>query len=417
MVDRRFRRLTTVAGGLVAVIALVMFAVPAAQASHHKHHKSCARHHKHHRGCVKPAANPGVTQPAPSIFGIDTSTYDQSQADFHNDFAASRSLGARWDRFTAGPATGTGSFKVLDYEVGQARKQGMGVVISFAGIASACSLSPQPASVGACPPTTAADLSNYQGYLKTVLLRYRNVVNYYESWTEPNTSSSWKPAPNPAQYAALLKAQYAVFQSVNQQYGTHLKLLFGSPAGFSTTTSDAVLPFTDQVLSDLGGARAFDGAALHAYRFGAQLYGPDQLAPDYVGSLSFPAQACIPVAGICFMTWTQELSTYEQEFVNHGYGTTPLWLTEFGWPGNAIPSDSYHPSIEGQGSDIQQAYNDLLSLPFVQGALWFNLRDYQPGLVTPDPEFFYHFGLLNFNYSQKPAAASFHQLATNNPNR
>ena len=49
--------------------------------------------------------------------------------------------------------------------------------------------------------------------------------------------------------------------------------------------------------------------------------------------------------------------------------------------------------------------------------MWFNLRDYEPGLSTPDPAFFYHAGLLDYGYGQKPAAAAFHALARANPGR
>jgi hypothetical protein len=66
-----------------------------------------------------------------------------------------------------------------------------------------------------------------------VLLRYRNVVDYWESWLEPNHKSFWPSGPNPQQYANLLRAEYQVFQSVNRQYGLHLKLLFGGPSDFS----------------------------------------------------------------------------------------------------------------------------------------------------------------------------------------
>ncbi len=117
------------------------------------------------------------------------------------------------------------------------------------------------------------------------------------------------------------------------------------------------------------------------------------------------------------MTWPQELSAYEQEFVNHGYGRVALWLTEFGWPGNPRHTDSYHPDFAAQAHDLRQAYTALLTLPFVQAAFWFNLRDYEPGLRNPDPEFFAHYGLLRYNFAPKPAAAAFSRLAAAHPGR
>jgi hypothetical protein len=64
-----------------------------------------------------------------------------------------------------------------------------------------------------------------------------------------------------------------------------------------------------------------------------------------------------------------------------------------------------------QAADLTAAYADLLALPFVKGAFWFNLRDYQPGVSSPDPAFFYHYGLLNYDFSPKPAALVFEALA------
>ena len=117
------------------------------------------------------------------------------------------------------------------------------------------------------------------------------------------------------------------------------------------------------------------------------------------------------------LTWPQELRAYEQEFSDHGYGQPPLWLTEFGWPGAAQADPPTVPDQGAQARYLDEAYRDLLGLPFVQGAMWFNLRDYEPGLSTPDPPFFYHYGLLDYGYAQKPAAAAFQALARANPGR
>jgi hypothetical protein len=434
-VRRELRQQLVIAAALLALASLAATLVPIAQARHHPSRCHKRHHHKVCRKVRKPTApvgrsTPGAplasmgALPAPSIFGIDTATYDTSTSNYASDFPTSRSLGARWDHFTAGQATGIPNYTVLDDQVTRARRQGMGVVISLAGIAAACSLNPRPANVSACPPTTAADLSSYQSYIKGLVLHYRNVVDTYESWAEPNNPTSFQPSPNPARYAAILEAQYAEFQALNSQYGLHLTLLFGSPAGFSSASGDAVLPFTEQVLNDLGGRRAFDGVALHAYRFPPSPEGPGVAVNDNVAGVPaqpgaagpFPNQGCNSTPW-CQMTWPQELSAYEQEFTNRGFGQPPLWVTEFGWPGNAQGGDAYHPSNAVQARYLQDAYGDLLQLPFVQGALWFNLRNYQPGYSTSDPEFFFHFGLLNYDFSEKPAAAQFKSLAAANPGR
>jgi hypothetical protein len=194
-----------------------------------------------------------------------------------------------------------------------------------------------------------------------------------------------------------------------------------------------VLPFVHKVLDDLGGARVFDAVGLHAYRFphrnrgpATENWGPTAVDYDYVGGIPnapgsagpYPSAGCKRVfSGYCRMDWRGELSAIEQEFANHGYGQMPLWLTEFGWPGNASPSTALYPSYSTQAHYLSQAYSVILGLPFIRAAFWFNLRDYQPGIVSPDPPFFYHYGLLENGFGQKPAAAVFKALAAANPGR
>jgi hypothetical protein len=359
--------------------------------------------------------------PGPSVFGIDTELQDTNHANYVRDIPAARQLGARYDHITLGVGTARGNFGAADYEVKAARRNHLGVVLSFGGIPGACSI--RTGNAHACPPRTRRELNTYKAYVRRMLLRYRNVVQYYESWAEPNVSSSWAGGPRPARYAAVLEAQYAVMQSVNRRYHKQLKLLFGSPNGFqANNTRDAIaaIPFASRVLTALRGARPFDGVALHPYRYPAATVGPATPVCDYVGGVSvapgYNTDNC-PAGLWRWLTWPEELTAYDQLFSNRGYGAQPLWLTEFGWPGNPKASDADHPDYSTQDRYLRQAYADLLQLPFVQAAMWFTVRDYQPGLVTGDPEFFYHYGLLNYDFSQKPAASTFSALAAANPGR
>jgi hypothetical protein len=372
------------------------------------------------------------TQPSPSIFGINTGTFDSSHANFVNDMPAARRLGARWVHFTGASIhfsrNGQPKYGTLDYEVTRARKLGLGVLVSLGGAPAACSLSPRPADPTTCPPTTPRALAVYQRFLRSELLRYRNVVQYWESWLEPNHRSFWPSGPNPDQYANLLRAEYQVFQSVNRALGTHLKLLFAGPSDFSiipgSPGGSPILPFVHTALVDLRGARVFDGIALHPYRFPPATTGPSVADWDSVQGIPsapgasgpYPAEGCNSPRW-CQMTWPHELSAYEQEFANQGYGQMPLWLTEFGWPGSPRTSDNFHPSYSAQAQFLSEAYADILGLPYVRAAFWFNLRDYQPGLRNPDPEFFAHYGLLQYGFAAKPAGTVFKRLAQGNPGR
>jgi hypothetical protein len=394
-------------------------------------------HHKRpHRLTVLPYLGP---QPSPSIFGIDVGVYDTSHANYVKDAPSARSLGARWVHITSGSVSlnrsGRPNWGPLDDAVTRARMLGLGVFVTLGAVPNACSLSPRPTSVVGCPPTTSRDLMHYRAFLLKELRRYRHLVQYWESWIEPNNKAFWRPAANPQQYANLLEAQYQVFQQVNQKYHTHLKLVFGGPISFSTEPKDgiAVLPFVHQVLTDLHGARAFDAIGLKAYRFPSNNNGPADLnwGPtavdyDYVGGIPYasgasgpyPAEGCDKVySGWCQMNWPEELQAYEQEFADDGYPNMPLWITQFGWPGNATPAGALYPSFETQAQYLTQAYDDLLQLPFVQAAFWFNVRDYKPGLPNPDPAFFAHYGLLQYGFARKPAGTAFEQIAHANPTR
>lgn len=370
--------------------------------------------------------------PAPSIFAINTLGYVASSANFNEMLPTAHGMGSRWIHLTnAGikfSASGQPSWGLLDQQVTKAKKLGMGVLISLGGTPRACSVS-HPADFYGCPPTTPGDLYAYSLFLRSELVRYHNDVQYWESWLEPNGPGTWPPGADPHQYANLLETQYQVFQQVNSEYHTDLKLLFGGPISFGTAPGSpgaiAVLPFVNDVLNDLHGAHVFDGIALHAYRFPnpsngpvGENWGPDAQLWDYVGGLSFPnSEGCTGGAVWCQMTWSQELQAYEQEFANHGYGQMPLWLTEFGWPGTANPSTALYPSFQTQAQYLSDAYSDILSLPFIEAAFVFNLRDYQPGLPSPDPAFFYNYGLLQYDFQAKPAANVFEQFEQSNPGR
>jgi hypothetical protein len=408
-VDRR--RFTVV---LVLLLSLLAGSTAAARSSHHRGRGS--------GGALRAIG----TLPSPSVFGVDTAVFDSSRAGNAKQIPTAGSLGARWVHFTLGASTATGGYAIVDAEVRKARKDHLGVLLSFGGIARACSIHPLPANVHACPPASGR-LGVYGAYIRRALERYRNVVQYYESWTEPNYKSSWAPGPNPSRYAAVLKTQYAAVQFVNRKYHKHLKRLCGSPVECSIGRMPGwtgVLAWTDQVLSVLKGERPFDGIALHAYRLPPNEAGPGTVLSDYVGGIAvrrgargpFPGEGCDSTPQ-CAMTWPQELSAYEQEFADHGYGQQPLWLTEFGWPGNAVARGELYPSYATQAAYLRQAYEALMALPFVKAAFWFNLRDYQPGYPSGDPPYFYHYGLLNYDFSQKPAAATFSTLAKSNPDR
>lgn len=327
--------------------------------------------------------------PPTSLFGLNTGTFDDSNARYALDTPHAAKLGARWVHFTGDSmrfVRGKPSFRIQDGLVDQALRYHLGVLLSLGSDPAACAT-----PVTHCPPT---NLTRYDRYLENVLLHFRGRVQWFESWVEPNHASMWPPAPDPSAYARLLENEYAVFQQVDARYGIDDKLLFAGIGG-----SD--LGYLDQVLSALGGHKPFDAIAYHAYRFPPD----DPASANY--AISFPG------GGHPKLTWAQELTGYENEFTAHGYGTPDMWLTEFGWPGATGPDGcGGDTSTEGdQASFLREAYQDLEQLSFVKAAFYFNLRDYLPGLANPDPSCFAHFGLETTYFKRKPAGLVFANAA------
>jgi hypothetical protein len=320
-----------------------------------------------------------ATAPPPSLFGINTGTFTQDNASYALDTPHAAALGARWVHFTGDSmrfVSGKPDFRIQDSLVNQALRYKLGVLLSLGTDPAACAT-----PITHCPP---ANLALYDRYLTHVLLHYRGRVQWFESWVEPNHASMWAPAPDAAAYAQLLENEYATFQRVNARYGLHDKLLFAGIGGPD-------LSFLEAVLGALGGRRAFDAVAYHAYRFP-----PDDPATPNGGR-----------------TWVQELTAYEDAFTAHGYGQPALWLTEFGWPGANGPDGCQGgaTSEQDQATFLREAYADIEQLSFIKAAFWFNLRDYQPGAANPDPPCFGHYGLETTRFALKPAGRAFKAVA------
>jgi hypothetical protein len=197
--------------------------------------------------------------PNPSLYGLNTGTFDTNYRHFVRDIPTAGRLGARWVHLSGDNVhsrAGHVDFSVLDLQVRWARQRHLGVLITLGGIRDACSQAHLRDRPEHCPPLTGRDLRRYGTYEATVLRRYRGQVDYFESWNEPNHRSFWSTGPDPAAYARLLTTQYRVMQSV----APHDHLLFAATGGTE-------LAFIKSVLDALGGKKAFDAVGLHPYRF------------------------------------------------------------------------------------------------------------------------------------------------------
>src|SRR2546428_6544102 len=79
------------------------------------------------------AAPAAARTPTPSLFGLNTGTFDPNYAHYVRDLPAARALGARWVHFTGSlvkARRGRPNFALLDSQLAGARRPGLGGLIN-----------------------------------------------------------------------------------------------------------------------------------------------------------------------------------------------------------------------------------------------------------------------------------------------
>ncbi|HYN87818.1 MAG TPA: hypothetical protein VER55_04785, partial [Ardenticatenaceae bacterium] len=153
-----------------------------------------------------------------------------------------------------------------------------------------------------------ARLDDFGHFAFRVASRYAGLVRGYVIWNEPNLAAEWGgQPPNPAEYVALLRSGAEAIRRADPQ----APILGGALA--TTTRDDAVamsdLRFLEGIYT-AGGAEWFDILAAHPYGFGL----PPDVPPEANGGMN-----------------VRRLAALREIMVRNDDGTTPIWVTEFGW--------------------------------------------------------------------------------------
>lgn len=228
------------------------------------------------------------------------------------------------------------------------------------------------------PPANPEDYAAFVGFLAQ---RWGSQVAAYELWNEEDSPSWWVGAPDPAAYAALLKATYPVVKAAEP----NATVLVGGLTGNDYTYLEG--------LYQNGAKGYFDAVAVHddtacdiasPYTFLRENSG--RLIPD--SFLSYREVHAVMLAnGDDKPIWMTELS----------WRTTSATCAEGAWAGQKLQGVSE----EQQATYLAQAYHCLAQDPYVQVALWFPLQDEGPVVA----------GLLRANGSRKPAFAAMQAYA------
>lgn len=271
-------------------------------------------------------------------------------------------LGARWLRFDAKwgvvePKRGQRRWEAYDRVVAQAQARGIRVLMVVGYPADWAQPGRRASSV---------DPAAYAAYAAELVARYAPLgVLHYELWNEPNTGSFWRPAPDPAAYARLVRAAYPAMKAVDAE----VTVLAGAMAPVSGReppdcrgggTKIGPIAFLRELLRQgIGGS--FDALSYHPYTGGA-LPGEEH-----------PCNAWHQIAG----TEPSLRSVLEEA----GHGDKAIWVTEFG--GAVDQVGEAH-----QADLVREALRLWPTYPWAGPLMVYTYRDRSSGhrydLVRPD---------------------------------
>ena len=316
--------------------------------------------------CAAPPARPlsgiGIS-PGQSVLWSDDAT-------LHADLDAVAASGAGWLRLdvdwpTVEPEAGRRDWSAVDRVVDAARDRDLRVL---GLLAYTPEWARPPGTTTHAPPLDPAAFAEFAG---AAAARYRDTVDAWEVWNEPNLPDFWEPRPDPAAYAALLAPTAAAVRAADP--GT--TVLTGGLAPAHTDGDGGVAPgdFLTAVYA-AGAGGAFDAVALHPYSYPA--------LPDDSGTGGWNSFVRLPEV--------------HAVMADRGDAAKPVWLTEFGAP-TGTGEGAVDP--QRQALILERGFAEARRLPFVGPVFVYALRD--AGTDPADRE--QNFGVLRADRTPKPA--------------
>ena len=207
------------------------------------------------------------------------------------------------------------------------------------------------------------DVRDYADFVYRVVSRYKDRVRHWELWNEPDSPVFWKPKPDAAEFAALLKAGYEAAKRADPDCVV-------MPAGLLVGMNHwDQWGYLDELFS-AGVLGHFDRFAWHAYC--------DPNSPERG-------------------QYAERTRSLVDRLRGHGF-TGSVWLTEEGWHTHGVKSPRIV-SEEQQADYLVRAHVLALSTPGVETFFWFLFRD--GGNREDDPEQSY--GILHPDSTPKRA--------------
>ena len=176
----------------------------------------------------------------------------------------------------------------------------------------------------------AAKTQDWLDFLHTFVTRYKGKIRAYEIWNEPNLSREWcGRAPNPAQYAELLRVSYEKIKSIDPNAIVVSAGLTPTSASNDTAMPDAtfVAKMYDAMKNNSTGY--FDALGVHAPGYKA----PPEMSPDEViKNAAYSNNEPVTGRVYCFRHVEDIRKIMEQR----GDKNKQIVILEFGWTRDPI---------------------------------------------------------------------------------
>src|SRR5829696_2042815 len=220
-------------------------------------------------------------------------------------------------------------------------------------------------------------------------LRGKDVA--YEVWNEQDDTTFWADGPQPAAYAALLKAAYPAFKAGDPAAEVLVGGLVGNDFEFV------------EKLYDNGAKGFFDGVGVHT-----------DTACLTTDPREYYREPSGRIGRYSFTGYREVRAT----MLAHG-DDKPVWMTELGWPtltstcerGGRAGTKAAGVTAAEQADFLTKAFGCLAADPYVHLGSWFSLSDVQTG-STNDA---LNLGLMSDAFAPKPAFGAFQRAGAATP--
>lgn len=220
------------------------------------------------------------------------------------------------------------------------------------------------------PPRSPEEVAHFEDFAYDVVQRYGTRATRYEIWNEPNLEDFWKTGPNPAEYAALLRAGYLGAKQADPNARITSGGISGNAVGFLNSLYDEIAKYPDAASNN----NFFDELGLHPY----SSYGyPDgiPLAPGEYESKALRTD-----------DWGEADHTFlgidkMKEVMDHrGDAHKRAYLGEFGYSHErtwmqAVPDET-------RATWLKRAYELAKARPWVSGLSWYSYYEHAPWAIV-----------------------------------